>query len=297
MTSATEIVLQAEMPVRVTHPDKQLFAQPPTDKLAYLNYLVQMAPALLQHLHGRRITLVRCPDGVTGGRFYQRHVQKGAPDWLPSVPGEEGKPEIVIPDVATLLYYGNLGALEFHATLALIGSTAPTSLSFDLDPSTDDFEPVCTVALHLRDVLDSLALDSVVKTSGKSGLQVFVPLAKPVPDTQTKAIVAFVAKYMEERWPKLVTTARLIRERGQRVYIDVPQHGHTKTLIASYSTRATTRATVSTPLAWNELEAGCLPEQFTIHNVPNRFTKYGDIFAQAKPSSIQHIMELLKQKR
>ncbi|WAH35144.1 non-homologous end-joining DNA ligase [Alicyclobacillus dauci] len=291
------ITLQAEHPVKLTHPDKLLFDEPPTTKLEYAHYLIKVAPNMIKHLRDRRITLVRCPEGVMGERFYQRHILPGGPEWLQSVVGEEEKEEIVIPDIATLLYYANLGAIEFHATISHLGSQSSRTLSFDLDPSTSDFEPVREVALHLRDVLSGLGLNSIVKTSGASGLQVFVPLSEEVPFTETKLLVTFIAKYMEQSWPKLVTTARLVRERGSKVYVDAPQHGKTKTLIAHYSVRATPQATVSTPLFWHELENGAKPTDFTIRNVPDRLLKIGDLFASTEPSSARPVVKLLQEKQ
>jgi bifunctional non-homologous end joining protein LigD len=202
-----------------------------------------------------------------------------------------------VQNVATLLYYGNLGAIEFHATLAKLRETNATALSFDLDPSTKDFERVREVALHLNEVLKQLSINSVAKTSGATGLQVFVPLDETIPFTETRAFVTFIAKYMEQRWPKLISTARLVRERGDCVYIDAPQHGHTRTLIAAYSVRATVAATVSTPITWEELNQGCVPRDFTIRNVPDRVQQLGDLMdsAPVSPASvIRHVLSELK---
>ncbi|MFB5189355.1 non-homologous end-joining DNA ligase [Alicyclobacillus fastidiosus] len=292
---AQDLVLQAEVPVRVTHPEKLLFPDPPTTKLAYLTYVAQMAHVILPHLRNRRVTLVRCPNGTRDHRFYQRHVLTGAPEWIPSVPGEEQKPEIVIPDVATLLYYANLGAIEFHSALAHVDETSASVLSFDLDPSTEDFERLRTVALHLHDVLDDLGLISLVKTSGKRGLQVFIPLSVAIPFSHTRKLVHFVGQYMERRWPTLVTTARLVKDRGDKVYIDVPQHGATKTLICVYSVRATDDARVSTPITWEELRAGCHPTDFTIRTVPSRVKQLGDLFEPERRCDIRELVEKITQ--
>ncbi|GMA55676.1 DNA polymerase domain-containing protein [Alicyclobacillus sacchari] len=275
------LILEAEAPVRITHPDKLLFTDPPATKLTYLKYLVQMAPYLLGHLRDRRITLVRCPDGIAGHRFYQRHVPQGAPSYIPYREVGDGRREIVIEDVATLLFYANLGAIEFHAELHRLSDPRPCVLSFDLDPSdTSDFEKVRKAALSLRETLAGLALPSVVKTSGASGLQVFVPLAEPIAYEDSRRIVQFVARYVEGRWPDIATTARLVKDRGDKVYVDAPQHGPTRTLIAAYSVRATPWATVSTPILWAELEDGCSPRDFTIRNVPGRLHRFGDLMTE-----------------
>lgn len=289
--------VRAEEQVHITHPEKQLFTTPPTTKLAYLQYLVRVAPLLLKHLEGRALTLVRCPNGTKGNRFYQKHVLPGTPDYIPFVETADGEREIVISNMATLLFYGNMGSIEFHAALAKRKEGTPTSLSFDLDPSVDDFERVRQVALHLRDTLGGLGLNSLVKTSGATGLQVFTPLANPVPFADTKRVVHFIAKYMEQRWPAQVTTARLVRDRSDKVYVDAPQHGETRTLIAPYSVRATPFATVSTPISWQELEEGVLPTDFTIRNVPERTETLGDLYDAIQPSTVEPILAWLNRQR
>ncbi|EJY55051.1 DNA polymerase LigD, polymerase domain-containing protein [Alicyclobacillus hesperidum URH17-3-68] len=293
------LILEAEAPVRITHPDKLLFVDPPVTKLAYLEYLVQMAPYLLSHLRDRRITLVRCPHGIAGHRFYQRHVPSGAPSYIPYREVEGGKREIVIEDVATLLFYANLGTIEFHAELHRLSDPRPRVLSFDLDPSdTSDFEKVRKTAFYVRDTLSELDLPSVVKTSGASGLQVFVPLLEPIAYEDSRRIVRFVARYVEGRWPHIATTARLIKERGDKVYVDAPQHGPTRTLIAPYSVRATPLATVSTPIHWSELEGGCRPQDFTIRNVPARVAQFGDLMTESvAPASAATIAKMLNSQR
>ncbi|MBF8377444.1 non-homologous end-joining DNA ligase [Alicyclobacillus mali] len=286
---------------KLTHGDKVYFPAPGLSKRDYLTYLAQIGEHLVRHLRNRPITLVRCPGGVMGRRFYQRHLPPHAPTSLPRRFREEGeRPLISISDVDTLLYYGNLGAVEFHAGLHLLeGPQAgcPTALTFDLDPSDPgDFERVRELALRLRDVLRGLELDGLPKTTGASGLQVFVPLAHPLPYAVTRPVVSFIAAYCASRWPNLATTERLVRHRGRRVYVDAPQHGPTRTLIAAYSARAVENALVSVPVTWSELEAGVRPDHFPLHAVPDRLARMGDLMAIAArhPSSrVQAIHDTL----
>ncbi|WP_067618477.1 non-homologous end-joining DNA ligase [Alicyclobacillus acidiphilus] len=289
-----QLEVQAEVPVNITHPDKILFPEVHRTKIQYLQYLATVAPVMLPYLADRSITLVRCPHGAVGKRFYQRHVLAGTPEFVPFRINAEGKKEIVIHNIATLLHYGNLGALEFHAGLHRLSVHEPDTLSFDLDPTdTSDFERVREVAIHLRDTLQSLQLPSLVKTSGATGLQVYVPLQSTIPYDDSKRFVQFIARYLEQKWPNIVTTERFVKDRGDKVYVDAPQHGESRTLICAYSVRATPSATVSTPITWSELENGCHPRDFTIDNVPDRIRKFGDLFHSEKRGSIRDLLEAI----
>lgn len=269
-----------ETAANLTHGDKIYFPAAGLRKRDYMTYLAQIGAHLVRHLRNRPVTLVRCPDGVDGRRFYQRHLPPHAPPSLPRRGAEGERPLIVIPDVETLLYYGNLGAIEFHAGLhRLDGPQAgcPTALTFDLDPSDPrDFERVRELALRLREVLRGLGLDGIAKTTGASGLQVFVPLEEPLPYAVTRPVVNFVAAYCASRWPDLATTERRVRDRGRRVYVDAPQHGPTRTLIAAYSVRAVEKALVSVPITWDELEGEVSPDEFDLNVVPDRLARVGD---------------------
>ncbi|WP_206830438.1 DNA polymerase [Alicyclobacillus fructus] len=266
--------------IGISNGDKVYFPAAGLCKRDYMEYLLQIGPYLVHHLQNRSVTLVRCPDGVEGRRFYQRHVPPHAPPHLPRWPAEDGRGLVAIPDVETLLYYGNLGAIEFHAGLhECSGPKAgcPTALTFDLDPSDpDDFDRVRELALHLREVLRDLGLDAVAKTTGASGLQLFVPLDEPLPYAITRPVVQFIAAYCASRWPALATIERRVRDRGVRVYVDAPQHGPTRTLIAAYSARAVAAALASVPVTWDELERGASPRDFNLQRVLGRVSHRGD---------------------
>ncbi|SIS96816.1 non-homologous end-joining DNA ligase [Alicyclobacillus vulcanalis] len=283
---------RGKAPSTVTHPDKLYFPTVGISKRDYMQYLAQMGTYLLRHLRHRPVSLVRCPDGVHGRRFFQRHVPPHAPPGLPARAQEGERALIAIPDVETLMYYGNLGAIEFHAGLHLVDGPAaglPTALTFDLDPSLPgDFERARELALCLREVLCGLGLDGIAKTTGASGLQIFVPLDEPVPYLVTRPVVQFIAAYCASQWPNLATVERRVRERGHRVYVDAPQHGPTRTLIAAYSVRAVDHALVSVPLTWQELEQGAKPLDFPMPRVPERVARLGDLLAEIprQPSSL-----------
>ncbi|WP_041695160.1 non-homologous end-joining DNA ligase [Alicyclobacillus acidocaldarius] len=289
-----------ETPPTLTHGDKIYFPGAGLNKRDYMTYLAQIGAHLVRHLRYRPVTLVRCPDGVTGRRFYQRHLPPHAPPSLPRKEVQGERPLIAIPDVETLLYYGNLGAIEFHAGLHQSDGPqagCPTALTFDLDPSDpNDFERVRELALRLREVLRELELDGLAKTTGASGLQVFVPLEQPLPYAVTRPVVNFIAAYCASRWPDLATTERRVHQRGSRVYVDAPQHGPSRTLIAAYSVRAVEKALVSVPITWDELAGGVSPDEFDLNVVPDRLARMGDLLGIAPrcPSSrVQAIHDAL----
>ncbi|OFW79844.1 MAG: DNA polymerase domain-containing protein, partial [Alicyclobacillus sp. RIFOXYA1_FULL_53_8] len=292
--------LVAEHPVTITNPDKLLWPEANITKAGYIQYMIEVSPWLLPYLRDRPLTLIRYPHGVHGHSFYQKNCPTYAPDWIRRVPvwSDERKDVIqyvVADSLASLIWLANQACLEFHVGFTtLVRPTQPDSVAFDLDPTVAGFEPVREVALALHGLLDRLNLPHLPKTSGATGLQVFIPLQSGHTFEQTRIFTKAVAVYLERQLPNLVTLERLTKNRGTKVYIDFPQHGASRTLIAPYSCRATKLATVSTPLLWSELAAGALPEQFTITTVPPRLRKQGDCMAASNDlASLREIVRFL----
>ncbi|MDI3256281.1 MAG: non-homologous end-joining DNA ligase [Kyrpidia sp.] len=258
-----------------------------------LEYLSTVGPVMLPYLQGRPLTTVRYPDGVGEEGFFQKHPPPETPKWVTRV--RVGSEEVWIADrLETLLWLGQLGAIEYHVTFSRIPSLdRPTQLVFDLDPSVEGFSAVCKTAMLLRDVLGDLGLPCYPKTSGATGLQVYVPIAANVSFDETRPFMKMVAEYCETLVPDLITTARRVRDRGTRVYIDYLQHAPGKTLIAPYSPRATPWATVSAPLEWEEVERGLPPQTWTLSTLPNRLHDKGDLLAPVLESGVD-IRHLLK---
>jgi bifunctional non-homologous end joining protein LigD len=294
------VQLEAEHPVTITHPDKPLWPEAGVSKLDYMHYLVTVAPVLIPHLQDRPLTMIRYPHGIHGHSFYQKDAPTGTPEWVRTVPlwSEDRKDMIhavVVDSVASLLWLANLGCLEMHVGFATIHQPDhPTSVAFDLDPSVPGFEPVREVALAIHELLDQLELPHVAKTSGATGLQIFIPIAPEYSWTETKLFTKAVADYVAKKNPHSVTLERLTKNRGAKVYIDYPQHGNRRTLIAAYSARANIHAKVSTPIRWDELSSGAIPEDFTIHSVPNRIVKHGDLMSCGAPAKLNEIVSFLQ---
>ncbi|CAB3392144.1 non-homologous end-joining DNA ligase [Kyrpidia spormannii] len=263
-----------------------------------LEYLATVATVMIPHLKDRPVTVIRYPDGIEEEGFFQKHPPPGTPDWVTRVTIGEGE-AIVIDRLETLLWLGQLGAIEYHVTFSRFPAVdRPTYLVFDLDPSVEGFAAVCRVALMIRDVLTRLGLPSYPKTSGATGIQVYVPIHGSVTFEQTRPLMRTIAKYCEHRAPELITTERRVRARGNRVYIDYLQHAPNKTLIAPYSPRAVPTAAVSAPLQWGEVERGMAPENWTIATMAKRLQKMGDLFAPVLDPGVdirpllQHLDEL-----
>jgi bifunctional non-homologous end joining protein LigD len=294
------MVIQAEHPVHVTNPDKLLWPAAGVRKRDYLEYLAKMAPVMLPHLRDRALTVVRWPDGVDGSHFYQKDAPSHTPEWVRreavwSSDRQDWIHYIVADSTATLLWLGNSAALELHTGFSRVTAPdLPDVIAFDLDPSAPGFEPVREVALALCQVLDELGLPSVPKLSGATGIQVLIPVRPTATYEQWRPFTRTVGEYLARRLPRWVTLERLKRDRGDKVYVDTPQHGKSRTLIAPYSARALQRATVAAPLTWQELEQGAVPEQFTVWSVPDRVAQVGDILTSVAPVNPEPIVSFFR---
>jgi bifunctional non-homologous end joining protein LigD len=216
---------------------------------------------MLPHLAGRPTTLKRFPDGVEGKFFYQKNAPSHRPDWLKtvSIPSDRGAKKVdycVLDDLPSLIWAANLAAIELHSSLSQARRMdRPTAVVFDLDPGPPaDLLSCCEVALMLRDLFEELQLETVVKTSGQKGMQVYVPLNTATSYARTKPFAEAVAQLLERQNPELVVSRMAKQLRGGKVFIDWSQNDEHKTTICAYSLRATEQPNVSAPLGWDEVE-------------------------------------------
>ena len=264
--------------------DKVLYPDTGFTKAGVVDYYARIAPVLLPHLHGRPLTLVRYPDGVTGKSFFEKRRPPSAPDWIP-IGGELGS--VLCEEPAALVWLANLAALELHTHQSTQAAPdLPTAVVLDLDPGAPATVFDCArVALDLQSVLERLDLAAVVKTSGSKGLHVSVPIATgTADDAATKAFALALGRLLAEAAPDRVTIAMAKEQRVGRVFVDWSQNDRHKTTVAPYSLRARTRPTVSTPLTWDEVrqavESGD-PESVTFEadQVLARVVALGDLYA------------------
>jgi len=275
----------------VSNLDKVLFPAVGFTKAEVLDYYARVAPAMLPHLGDRPVTLRRFPNGSAGKSFYEKNCPRHRPSWVGTTPvqGEEGIIEFCrIDSVAALTWVANLAALELHTSMSRVDDPdAPTMVVFDLDPGPPAGLLECAeVAVLIRHVLEGLGLATFVKTSGSKGLQLYLPLNTPTTYGRTAGFSRTVAQALESSEPRKVVSAQRKDLRRGKVLVDWSQNSRHKTTVCAYSLRATESATVSTPLAWDELEAALAagdPDglRFTAPEVLERVERLGDPFAPA----------------
>lgn len=288
------IVIEGEE-ITVSNPDKLLWPEAGITKLIYLQKLAELSPYLLRYCRRRLLTTIRYPGGIHGKFFYQ----KNAPEPLPSfvrTAEHEGIRYVVLDNLPTLIWLGNLAAIEFHPSLHYIGEQLPCEWMIDLDPTLDQEPRIMEAAAYVGEILTSLGLSSVPKTSGATGIQIIVPIEYGVTFDELRAIGHFVARYVTEKHPRLFTIERLKKDRGDKIYFDYLQHYGGKTLAAPYTPRARQAASVSTPLTWEEVRQSPSPSEYNLLNITARLKERGDLLADAPPQSVELILRHLKQR-
>ena len=267
-------------PVEVTNPDKLLWPALAITKRRYVDYLDAVRDRMLPWLRERPLTLVRAPDGVGGERYYQKDTPRYAPSWIRTVaiPAPSAKREVaytVCNDTSTLAWLGNQAALEFDpAPVRRDRLERPDLLTVDIDPPDDAFDAAVEVALLVLEVTDDLRLTTLVKTSGRKGLHVVMPIRRHVSPEELRHAATGLTQIVEERRPDLVTAAFRKAARGGRVMLDPSRNSIGATVVAPYSPRARDDATVSFPVLPEELRS-IDPRDFTVLTVPDLLDRPG----------------------
>ncbi|SNZ04354.1 bifunctional non-homologous end joining protein LigD [Terribacillus aidingensis] len=300
-TAASECTVQqanldlAQFPksVELSKLDKLYWEQANIEKLRYLLYIRTVAPFMLPHMVNRELTVIRCPDGVEAEFFYQKHRPDYAPDFIPETK------TLQCPDLQSLIWFANHGSIEFHAPFHYIGNDYPCEIAIDLDPPTDDALPLAIKAANLlKEWLDQMELHTFIKTSGSSGLQLFIPLPEnQLTYEQAGTFTEALARLLVQQHPDLFTIERMKKNRHERLYIDYVQFGKGKTLPVPYTARKRSAGTVSAPLFWEEVKDGLSLQHFTIDTVQERirqkgcpFTSYGEVRNSQKLDSILQLV-------
>jgi bifunctional non-homologous end joining protein LigD len=257
---AVEIEVEGRA-LKLTNRAKVMYPRTGFTKGELIDYYAQIAPVLLPHLTGRPLTLKRYPDGVEDEYFYEKRCPAHRPVWVSTAPIESEREKGTIDycmaeDLPTLIWAANLAAIELHPSLSRAARmSTPTAIVFDLDPGAPaGLKACCRVALQIKEVFDTFRLDTFVKTSGAKGLQVYVPLNTAVTYEQTKSFARAVAELLKKRHPRQVLSRMAKDLRPGKVLIDWSQNDEHKTTVSVYSLRARERPTISTPLAWGEVE-------------------------------------------
>jgi DNA ligase D len=283
MAEAVELEV-AGRTVRLSNPGKLYYPQRGFTKLDVARYYLAVADGVLRGLRDRPTMLQRFPDGVEGESFYQKRAPKNLPDWLPTAriafPSGRFADEVCPTEPAAVLWAANLGCLTFHPWPVRRADTEhPDELRIDLDPQPGtDYQDAVRAAYALRELLAEYGLRGWPKTSGGRGVHVYVPLLPRWTFTEARRAVIALARVLERRMPDRVTSAWWKESRGEKVFVDYNQMARDRTIASPYSLRARPRATVSTPLRWEELSQA-VPEDFDLATVPVRFAELGDIHA------------------
>jgi DNA ligase D-like protein (predicted polymerase)/DNA ligase D-like protein (predicted 3'-phosphoesterase) len=264
-----------------TNEEKIYWPKEKITKKDLLDYYAKIFPWILPHLKDRPVSLKRFPEGIEGISFFQKNIVN-APSWLKLAKIKHQNKivnYVLIQDEKSLQYLANLGSIELHPFASKIKKLhSPDFLIFDLDPKKAPFKNVVFLAKALHKLLTKIGLDSYCKTSGGTGLHIFVPLQAKYDYKQVYDFAKKVALVLHQQNPEISTLERSISKRGKKVYIDYGQNQFSKTIACVYSVRARPKATVSTPLVWKEVNNKLNPQKFTIKTIFKRLRKGKDLF-------------------
>lgn len=285
--------------VGISNPDRVIWPEVGITKRELAEYLIAVREPFLAANGDRPVSLERFPEGVDGERFYSKNPPKGAPAFVEAqtVTYNSGRrhPQIILTEIAAAVWAVQMNTIVFHPWASLTANTDnPVELRIDLDPQPGtDFTDAAAVAPAMRDVLAEAGLTAFLKTSGNRGIHVFCPIEPEWEFLDVRHAVIAAGRELERRLPEKVTMNWWKEERGERIFIDFNQANRDRTMAGAYSPRALPNATVSTPLTWDELEAGVDPSAFTVRTVPQRLADVGDPWANllAKPGRIDTLLE------
>jgi len=280
--------------LRLTNLDKVLYPEVGFTKGEMVDYYARVGPVMVPHLSGRAVTLRRFPEGVDDldAAFFEKRCPKHRPKWVKTtkvVAGpRSGTIDFCVCDGRpTLVWMAQLAAIELHPSLSLGKKhEQPTVLAFDLDPGPPaDILDCSRVALRLRDLLAQVKLECFAKTSGSKGMQLYVPLNTATSYEETRPFAQAIARLIAKQTPdEVLAKMGKKTDRSGKVFIDWYQNNERKTTIAVYSLRARERPTVSTPVAWEEIERAVEEDDrdslvFEAGEVLERVEQHGDLFA------------------
>ncbi|MGA9657964.1 MAG: DNA ligase D [Asticcacaulis sp.] len=261
--------------ITITHPDRVIYPDTDITKLALADYYAQVADIMLPYVAGRPLSMVRCPEGIDGDCFFQRHITTGqSPHLLDTGIPVKGRHEdyMMIKDEKGLISLVQWGVIELHPWGCMADKPdLPDKIIFDLDPDPDmPWPDVVAGARHVRQRMDEFGLDTFVKTTGGKGLHVVVPLTPKYGWPTIKAFAHAIAESMQADDPARYIATMSKAARKGKIFVDYLRNELTATSVAPYSVRARPGATVATPISWEELTDKLKPADFTITSVPKR---------------------------
>ncbi len=268
--------------LKFTNLSKVYWPEARVTKRDMLNYYYQVAPYMVPYLKDRPQSLNRHPNGIHGKSFYQKDVTGKVPGWIKTFPyTSEGKKKnyLVCMTEADLLYMASLGCIEINPWSSRIQSPDnPDWCIIDLDPDKNPFDQVVETAQVTRQVLQSAGIEGYCKTSGSTGMHIYIPLGAKYNYEASKEFGRLIATLVHEQLPRFTSIERATAARRGKIYVDFLQNRPQATLAAIYSLRPKPDATVSMPLHWEEVKKGLTIKDFNIHNAISRIREQGDIF-------------------
>jgi len=271
--------------VILSNQDKLYWPEDKITKGDMVNYYQRIAPYILPYLKDRPESLKRNPNGIHDPGFFHKDAGDDAPPFVKSTKlfSESANKDIdyiICNDKATLAYLNNLGCIElnpWNSTTQKLDN--PDYLLIDIDPADKNtFEQVIETALAYKKLLTKAGADCYCKTSGSTGLHIFVPMGKKYDYEMVKNFAHLLSQMVQEILPAFTSLERNLKKRGQKIYLDYLQNRRGQTIACAYSLRPKKGATVSTPLEWKEVKKGLHPSKFTIHNIEARLKAKGDLF-------------------
>ncbi|MES2892634.1 MAG: DNA ligase D [Bacteroidota bacterium] len=299
-TKVNETIKAGTVNVPVTNTQKIFWPKEGYTKGDLIQYYKQVAPYILPYLKDRPLSLKRNPNGIQDAGFYHKDAGENAPGFVKVFPYQNEKKVIdyiVCNNLATLLYLVNLGCIEFNPWNNRVQHVdKPDWLLIDLDPSQKNgFDQVIAVAQVAKELMDKAKLKGYCKTSGASGLHIYLPLGANYNYEVVKNFAEIFMSLIHERLPEFTSMERSLAKRGDNIYLDYLQNRTSQTLASAYSVRPVEGATVSTPLEWAEVKKGLDPRKFDMKNIFNRLEQKGDLFKQVlkEKNNLNQALKLL----
>ena len=288
--------------LKLTHLNKLYWPEDKVSKRDMFNYYHQVAPFMVPYLKDRPMSLNRFPGGIHGESFYQKNVKDMAPEWAETMPHTNGegidKDYLLGNNEATLLWMASLGCIEMNPWFSRVGTPDnPDYCIIDLDPDKQHFDQVIQAALEVKKVLDAIDLPSYPKTSGSTGMHIYIPLGAQYTYDQSQLFANIIVKLVQKQIPDFTTLERMISNRKGKMYLDFLQNRPGATIAGVYSLRPKPGATVSMPVTWDEVRPGLTMRDFTIHNAIDRLKETGDLFKGVLGTGIDLMKTLEKVKK
>ncbi|MBK8551981.1 MAG: DNA ligase D [Ignavibacteria bacterium] len=287
--------------VKVTNLDKLYWKEEKITKGDLIKYYIDVSKYILPYLKNRPESLNRHPNGINAPGFYHKDMEvKQLPEWaktakIYSTSNKDYIDYLICNDAATLIYMANLGCIEINPWNSVYTHPDnPDYMIMDLDPGKISFTEVVKTALVTKEVCDEIGVKCYCKTSGATGLHIYLPLKAKYDYDQVRMFAHILASAVHSRLPETTSIERMVNKRKNKIYIDFLQNSKGQTIAAPYSVRPKPHATVSTPLMWSELKDNLTPQDFTIFNIKKRLDKVGDLWKGVLGKGIPFLKALKK---